>query len=247
MRAAMALAAAGSLIATPALAQVGTVDPNSQIDADLVPGAPASANPATEAAPPQTGSTYSAETPVTTNTAAATPDGAATSSANSTATANTYKQDDLIGAAEGVFGKGAAGLAGIIEKTLKEQGEPVAYITGREASGAIGVGLRYGSGTMFHKVEGQRDVYWTGPSIGFDLGGNAANTFVLVYNLYDTQNLYKRYPAGEGAAYFVGGFNASYLRWKDVVLIPIRLGVGYRLGVNAGYMKFSEKRTWLPF
>jgi hypothetical protein len=247
MRAAMALAAAGSLIATPALAQVGTVDPNSQIDADLVPGAPASANAATEAAPAQTGSTYSAETPVTTNTAAATPDGTATSSANSTATANTYKQDDLIGAAEGVFGKGAAGLAGIIEKTLKEQGEPVAYITGREASGAIGVGLRYGSGTMFHKVEGQRDVYWTGPSIGFDLGGNAANTFVLVYNLYDTQNLYKRYPAGEGAAYFVGGFNASYLRWKDVVLIPIRLGVGYRLGVNAGYMKFSEKRTWLPF
>ena len=99
----------------------------------------------------------------------------------------------------------------------------------------------------FHKVEGEQPVYWTGPSLGFDLGGNAAKTFVLVYNLYDTQNLYKRFPAGEGAAYLVGGFNASYMRWKDVVLIPIRLGVGYRLGINAGYMKFSEKRNWLPF
>ena len=251
MRAAMALAAAGSLAATPALAQIGTVDPNSQIDADLVPGAPASTNAATDAVPAETGSssttTSPTETTVANTTTTATPSGTITTSAATTTTSNTYKEDDLIGAAEGVFGKGAAGLAGIIEKTLKDQGEPVAYITGREASGAIGVGLRYGSGTMFHKVEGQRDVYWTGPSIGFDLGGNAANTFVLVYNLYDTQNLYKRYPAGEGAAYFVGGFNASYLRWKDVVLIPIRLGVGYRLGVNAGYMKFSEKRDWLPF
>src|SRR5690606_27501173 len=127
-----------------------------------------------------------------------------------------YQQDDLIGAAEGVFGKGAQGLAEIIERTLKEQGEPVAYITGREVSGAIGIGLRYGSGTMFHKIEGQRDVYWTGPSLGFDLGGNAGKTFVLVYNLYDSQDLYHRYPAGEGAAYFVGGFNASYLRWGQV-------------------------------
>jgi len=251
MRAAMALAAAGSLATTPALAQIGTVDPNSQIDADLVPGAPASVNAATDTVPAETSSssttTSPTETTVTNTTTTATPSGTITTSAATTTTSNTYKEDDLIGAAEGVFGKGAAGLAGIIEKTLKEQGQPVAYITGREASGAIGVGLRYGSGTMFHKVEGQRDVYWTGPSIGFDLGGNAGNTFVLVYNLYDTQNLYKRYPAGEGAAYFVGGFNASYLRWKDVVLIPIRLGVGYRLGVNAGYMKFSEKRTWLPF
>ena len=80
-----------------------------------------------------------------------------------------------------------------------------------------------------------------------ELGGNAANTFVLVYNLYDTQDLYHRFPAAEGTAYLVGGFTASYLRWGNVVLIPIRLGVGYRLGVNAGYMKFSEKRTWLPF
>lgn len=161
--------------------------------------------------------------------------------------ATTYQDDDLIGAAEGVFGKGAKGLAGVIEDILKKQGRPNAYIAGREASGAFVVGLRYGSGKLHHKIEGEKPVYWTGPSIGFDVGGNAANSFVLVYNLYDTEDLYQRFPAGEGAAYFVGGFHVSYLRSGDKVLIPVRLGAGLRLGANVGYMKFSKKQKWLPF
>jgi hypothetical protein len=162
-------------------------------------------------------------------------------------TGSTYKKDDLIGAAEGVFGKGAKGLAEILENILKDQGEPNAYIAGREVAGAIVVGLRYGSGTMSHAVEGQRPVYWTGPSLGFDLGGDATKTFVLVYNLYDGQDLYRRYPQVEGRAYFVGGLSATYLRRGNVAIIPIRLGVGVRLGANVGYMKFSEKSRWLPF
>jgi hypothetical protein len=259
---AFAAATAGLLFA-PAGAQVRTVDPNTAIDADLAPGAPASDRAGTGAAPPASTSgteapppppppppSTPATAPATVATTGAPPaDGTAICTGTTSTAANgaTYKQDDLIGAAEGVFGKGAKGLADIIEKTLKEQGQPVAYIAGREASGAIGVGLRYGSGTMCHKVEGQRPVYWTGPSLGFDLGGNAGKTFVLVYNLYDSQDLYHRYPAGEGAAYFVGGFNASYLRWGKVVLIPIRVGVGVRLGANIGYMKFSEKRRLVPF
>ena len=161
--------------------------------------------------------------------------------------ASTYGEDDLIGAAEGVFGKGAEGLAKMIQDLLKDQGQPNAYIVGREAGGAFIVGARYGSGTLHHKVEGERKVYWTGPSVGFDAGANAANTFVLVYNLYDSEELYERYPAGEGQAYLVGGLTASYLRKGDVVLIPIRVGAGLRLGVNAGYMKFSKKQRWLPF
>ena len=161
--------------------------------------------------------------------------------------ADTYKQDDLIGAAEGVFGKGAEGLARLIEDILKKQGEPNGYIVGREAGGAIALGVRYGSGTLFHKIEGQQPVYWTGPSIGFDLGANASNTFVLVYNLYDTDELYERYPSGEGDAYIVGGLTASYLRKGNIVLIPIRVGAGLRLGINAGYMRFSKKQRWLPF
>ena len=135
----------------------------------------------------------------------------------------------------------------MIEGWLEKQGEPNAYIVGREAGGAFVVGARYGSGTLHHKVEGERPVYWTGPSVGFDVGANASNTFVLVYNLYDSEELYERYPAGEGGAYVVGGLTASYLRKGDVVLIPIRMGAGLRLGVNAGYMKFSKKQRWLPF
>lgn len=159
----------------------------------------------------------------------------------------TYGEDDLIGAAEGVFGKGAQGLAGMIEDLLRKQGEPNGYIVGREAGGAIIFGARYGSGTLHHKVEGERKVYWTGPSVGFDAGANAGNTFVLVYNLYDSEDIFRRYPAGEGQAYFVGGLHASYMRRGDVVLIPIRVGAGLRLGVNAGYMRFSKKQRWLPF
>ena len=146
-----------------------------------------------------------------------------------------------------MFGKGAEGLARMIESWLDKQGEPNAYIVGREAGGAFIVGARYGSGTLYHKVEGERPVYWTGPSIGFDAGANAGNTFVLVYNLYDSEDLYKRFPSGEGQAYLVGGMTASYLRRGDTVLIPIRVGAGLRLGVNAGYMKFSKKQRWLPF
>jgi hypothetical protein len=175
---------------------------------------------------------------------AAAPPAVATTTENA---AGTYGEDDLIGAAEGVFGKGAEGLARMIEDLLEKQGKPNAYIVGREAGGAFIVGARYGSGTLHHKVEGTQPVYWTGPSIGFDAGANAANTFVLVYNLHDSEDLFKRFPAGEGQAYFVGGLHASYLRWGDVVLIPIRMGAGLRLGVNAGYMKFSKKQRWLPF
>lgn len=159
----------------------------------------------------------------------------------------TYREDDLVGAAEGVFGKGAKGLAEIIHDLLRKQGEPNGYITGREAGGAFAIGLRYGSGTLCHRIEGKRPVYWTGPSIGFDAGASGGSTFVLVYNLYDTQDIYKRFGAGEGQAYLIGGFNVSYLRRGDVVLIPIRMGVGLRLGINAGYMKFSHKQNWFPF
>ncbi len=160
---------------------------------------------------------------------------------------STYQEDDLIGAAQGLFGDGAKEVATLIQNLLKDQGEPNGYIVGREASGAFIVGARYGSGTLYHKVEGKRDVYWTGPSIGFDAGANAGNTFVLVYNLYDTEELFRRFPAGEGQAYAIGGLTASYMRWGDTVLIPIRVGAGLRLGINAGYMRFSKKQRWLPF
>ena len=214
---------------------------------------PAAGGPSIDLPPAQTAQAASGRTrasPGEANVAASSAQSAATSAATTGAApdgSTTWHQDDLVGAAEGVFGKGAAGLADMIQDLLKKQGEPNAYIVGREGGGALVFGLRYGSGTLYHKVEGQKPVYWTGPSVGFDVGANAASTFVLVYNLFDSEELYKRFGAGEGQAYLVGGFHVSYLRRGDKVLIPVRSGAGLRLGVNAGYMKFSHKQNWLPF
>nr|WP_258046977.1 DUF1134 domain-containing protein [Sphingomonas folli] len=249
---------AGLTLAGPGVvgAQVRTIDPNAAIDQD-VGGQPAVRTPrAPQTTPaPEPASRDDEPMPETPPLPATPPaqgqvQGQAPGDARANATttaAETYKRDDLIAAGEGVFGKGAEGFAQIIEKILKDQGEPNAYIAGREASGAFVVGLRYGSGIMTHKVEGQRPVYWTGPSVGFDVGGDANKVFVLVYNLYDTHDLFKRFPGAEGRLYFIGGFAATYLRSGNVVLIPVRLGVGWRAGVNVGYMKFSETSKWLPF
>ena len=255
-----ALGALAALALTaPAAAQdVETFDPDitfgqqgapagQGIDEDLTnPQPQPQAQPAAPVADPSVEGTFG-EYAAPPATASDVPSPATTPASTPAATGQTYGEDDLIGAAEGVFGKGAEGLAKLIEDLLKKQGEPNGYIVGREAGGAFIVGARYGSGTLHHKVEGEQKVYWTGPSIGFDAGANAANTFVLVYNLHDTEDLFKRFPAGEGQAYFVGGLHASYLRRGDVVLIPIRVGAGLRLGVNAGYMKFSKEQKWLPF
>ncbi len=250
----------------PGMAQVRTIDPNQAIDGDL--NHPQTApTPAPQPYPNQTypnqtdpGQPVPSEQPVDPgqqapqsndpNAATAGPAGAPTARSDAdraAATSTTFQRQEILAAAEGTFGKGAAGLAGILERTLKDQGEPNAYIAGREAGGAVVVGLRYGSGTMFHKIEGPMPVHWTGPSVGFDIGGDASKVFVLVYNLYDSEELFKRFPAGEGRLYVVGGFAASYLRRGNIVLIPIRLGVGWRQGVNLGYMKYSHKGRILPF
>lgn len=242
-----------------AVAQVRTIDPNQAVDSDLdgpqtntqqqppresYPDGPDAGYPDTPPAVPAPAQTQAPPPATDANGRTPAQDGRATATTQADAT---FKRDDLIGAGEDVFGKGAEGFASIIERILREQGEPNAYIAGREASGAFVVGLRYGSGIMTHKIEGQMPVYWTGPSVGFDLGGDANKVFVLVYNLYDSAELYKRFPAAEGRLYFVGGFAATYLRRGNVVLIPVRLGVGWRAGVNVGYMNFTQKSKWLPF
>ncbi len=206
------------------LAPVGTVDPN-----DTLPGggAPGPYEPAPAPA-----------------TAAAAPAGTAPAA---DAAATTYSQEDVLAQAENVFGRGAEGLAKMIQSIFAENGEPNAYIVGREAGGAIAIGLRYGSGTLFHKLEGERPIFWTGPSLGFDLGADASKTFTLVYNLYDTEQIYQRFPAVEGKVYLIGGFTANYLTRDDVVLVPVKLGVGWRLGANVGYMNFTKKSRILPF
>jgi hypothetical protein len=227
----LAAAAALTFGSSPAAAQVTTVDPNEAAQGEWVSAEQANEEAdAPEAVPAETAAASDASVR------------ASQASAN-----GTVPRNDVFSAAEGVFGKGAEGLGDLIEDLLRKQGEPSAYITGREASGAFVLGARYGSGTLHHQIEGDRPIHWTGPSIGFDFGADANKIFVLVYNLHDAQRIFRRYPAAEGNAYAIGGFTASYLRRGDTVLIPIRLGVGARLGVNAGYMRFSQKSRWLPF
>ena len=251
----LAAAAALALTAAAAPAQVATVDPNSAIEP--APSGEPAAEPGFEAedeyqpvdaGPQEAAPADLAEAPaVGEGTAAAPAAGTASQRASQRAKGQTLPLKKVLGAAEGVFGKGTEGLADLIEDVLRERGDPTGYITGREAGGAFIAGVRYGSGLLHHQIEGDRKVYWTGPSVGFDFGANADKVFVLVYNLHDSERLFRRFPAGEGKAYVVGGLTASYLRRGDVVLIPIRLGVGARLGVNAGYMRFSQKSKWLPF
>lgn len=159
----------------------------------------------------------------------------------------TYTEDDVLGAAEDVFGKGTEGLAEAVRRSFAQYGQPNAYIVGREAGAAFFVGVRYGSGTLYHAVEGEKKVHWTGPSVGFDIGGDGSKTFALVYNLFDSEDLFRRYPAAEGKAYLIGGLAINYLQRDDVIIVPIKLGIGWRLGLNAGYMKFSKKGRIIPF
>lgn len=159
----------------------------------------------------------------------------------------TYSQADVMKEADAFFGKGAAGLADVIAKAFKEQGEPNGYIMGNEGGGAIGVGVRYGKGTLKMHDGSTREVYWQGPSIGFDVGGNAAKTFVLIYNLNDVEKLFQRFPGVEGSLYFVGGAGLNYARTDDVTVAPVRVGVGWRQGASVGYVHFTKEKSLNPF
>ena len=153
----------------------------------------------------------------------------------------------MIRDAEAFFGKSTEGLAKVIEKAFKEQGRPNAYIKGEEASGAITVGLRYGNGTLVMKDGSTRKVWWQGPSIGFDVGGNVAKVFVLVYHLPRASAIFQRFPGVDGSFYYIGGVGINYQQRNKIVLAPIRLGVGLRAGASIGYMHYTPKKTYNPF
>lgn len=159
-----------------------------------------------------------------------------------------YSEDEVFRAAERFFGGTAAGLADVLHHIFSQQGEPVGYIAGSEGSGAIGVGLRYGDGRMhLHGASNSYKVYWRGPSVGFDTGGDAAKVFTLIYGLTDYRQIYRRFPGVDGSAYFIGGVGANYQRAEGITLAPIRAGVGFRLGANIGYLAYSPRRIYNPF
>ncbi|MGQ9686575.1 MAG: DUF1134 domain-containing protein [Thiobacillaceae bacterium] len=159
---------------------------------------------------------------------------------------DTYDQDSVLQAAIEFFGQTTEGLAKVIEKAFREQGRPVGYIRGEEVAGAITVGLVYGQGELVMKQGPATRVYWQGPSIGFDLGLNASKVFVLVYNLKDKERIFQRFPGVDGSLYWAAGVGMNYQRRDDIVLAPIRLGVGWRAGASVGYMHYTRDRRWLP-
>jgi hypothetical protein len=163
------------------------------------------------------------------------------------APANQFSSNELVDAGHRFFGGVSRGLAMIVEKAVSQWGQPNGYILGEEASGAFVGGLRYGDGTLYTKNAGDIRVFWQGPSIGFDAGADGARTMMLVYNLPRTDAIFERFGGINGSAYFIGGFGMTALVANNITVVPIRSGVGLRLGANLGYLKFTTQPTWNPF
>jgi hypothetical protein len=172
--------------------------------------------------------------------------------ARAQAQSDTYTANEIVDAGQRFFGSISGGLASLVERAVQSYGLPNGYIIGQEGSGAIIAGARYGDGVLHTKTEGQRQVYWQGPSVGFDFGGDGARTMMLVYNLPNSLAINRRYVGVNGSAYLVGGLGMTVLANNEipdrtVYVVPIRSGVGARLGINVGYLKFTQTPTWNPF
>src|SRR6476646_8415146 len=158
-----------------------------------------------------------------------------------------YSSNEIVDAGHRFFGTISRGLAQIVEKAGSQFGLPNGYVLGQEAGGAVVAGVRYGEGILYTKNAGDLRVFWQGPSVGFDFGGEGARTMMLVYNLPATDAIYQRFAGSDGSAYFVGGLGMTALTMNNIVVVPIRTGVGMRLGANVGYLKFTPTATWNPF
>lgn len=158
-----------------------------------------------------------------------------------------FAPNEIVAAGHRFFGGVSRGLATIVEKAVSQWGLPNGYVLGEEAGGAFFGGLRYGEGVLYTKNAGDLRVFWQGPSFGWDFGGEGARTMMLVYNLPATEAIYQRFAGIEGSAYFIGGLGMTALTANNVVVVPIRSGVGLRLGASIGYLKFTPQSTWNPF
>jgi hypothetical protein len=158
-----------------------------------------------------------------------------------------YSPNEVIDAGHRFFGSVSRGVAQIVEKAGSQWGLPNGYVLGQEAGGAVVAGLRYGEGILYTKNAGDLRVFWQGPSLGWDFGGEGARTMMLIYSLPATGAIYQRFAGIDGSAYFVGGLGMTALTADGIVVVPIRTGVGLRLGANVGYVKFTPTATWNPF
>ncbi|WDR04951.1 DUF1134 domain-containing protein [Devosia rhodophyticola] len=160
---------------------------------------------------------------------------------------DTYSGEELVSTGGAFFGSVAQGMASVVERAVSQFGLPNGYILGQDAGGALFAGARYGEGRLFTRNAGEVPVYWQGPSIGFDVGGDGSKVMMLVYNLNSTGDMFGRFAGVDGSAYIVGGLGMTVIKYRNVVMVPIRSGVGARLGINVGYLKFTPEPTWNPF
>jgi hypothetical protein len=163
------------------------------------------------------------------------------------ARAQEYTAQEIVDSGHKFFGATSGGLATVVEKIFASYGLPNGYLLGEEGSGAVIGGLTYGEGTLYTKNAGDHKVFWQGPSLGWDFGGEGSRVMMLVYNLDDVGSLYTRYGGVAGSAYVVAGVGFNVLKNNNVLLVPIRTGIGARLGINLGYLKLTERATWNPF
>lgn len=195
---------------------------------------------------PRSGQAYNSPPPYNNNyqsgAAAGAPSGTST-----TKTSSTYSENEIVSEGEQFFGSASKGMADAVRSIFARYGEPNAFIRGEEGTGAVVVGLRYGQGELVMKNGAKIPVYWQGPSVGWDFGGNAVKSFTLIYNLPDSQAIFQRFPGVEGSAYLIGGLSINYQQRGNIVLAPMRSGVGLRLGASVGYLNYTPQRDWLPF
>ena len=160
---------------------------------------------------------------------------------------DTYSGEELVANGQEFFGSAAQGLASLVERAVSQFGLPNGYVLGEEAGGALIVGAKYGEGTLYTRNAGEYQLFWQGPSIGFDVGGDGSKVMMLVYNLNTIEEVLGRYPGVDGSAFVLGGLGMTVTKRGNVVVIPIRSGVGARLGINVGYLNFTNQPTWNPF
>jgi hypothetical protein len=163
------------------------------------------------------------------------------------AVSDTFSVNEIVNTGGEFFGSVSQGLASVVEKAVSQFGLPNGYILGEEGSGAFFIGGRYGEGTLYTRNQGDYPLFWQGPSIGFDVGGDGSKVMMLVYNLSSTNDIFARFPGVDGSAYVVGGLGMTVMKARNVVVVPIRSGVGLRAGVNVGYLHFTQQPTWNPF
>ncbi len=175
------------------------------------------------------------------------PSGAALAQQTQQQQNNSYSADEIVAAGSNFFGEASAGLATALQNAFSKYGLPNGYVLGKEGSGAFIAGLTYGEGTLNTKNVGQHPVFWQGPSFGFDYGGDGSRVMMLVYNLPAVSEIYHRFGGVSGSAYVVAGFSMQVYKFGNIILVPVRSGVGARLGVNVGYLKLTQKPTWNPF